>query len=86
MVELWVLVHAARWRDPREDFAVVRWYLHGQEAAFAAAYHIKGYTHALREQVGVMAGFLLGHNASLSVMIAVAVMQCLRPGLQKVLI
>jgi hypothetical protein len=56
------MVHAG-WRcDLREDFAVVRWTLHRQEAALAAAHHVEGYTHASRKDFGVMAGSLLGHG------------------------
>jgi|SRR6516225_5099156 len=60
--EMQALVHAAWRRDLREDFAVVRWYLHRQEAARAAAHHIEGYAHASRKDFGVMAGSLLGHD------------------------
>jgi hypothetical protein len=52
--------------DRGEDFAVVRWYLHCQEAAFAAAYHVEGYAHASRERFSVMASSLLGHGAGSS--------------------
>src|ERR1700741_1591859 len=63
VAELRGVAHAA-WRDDRrEDFAVVRWYLYRQEAAFAAAHHVEGYAHASRERFGVMAGSLLGHEA-----------------------
>jgi len=37
--------------------------LHREEAAFAAAYNIEGHAHASREDFGVMAGSLLGHEA-----------------------
>jgi hypothetical protein len=64
--ELRGVAHTARRRDRREDFAVVRWYLYRQEAAFAATYHVEGYAHASRERFGVMAGSLLGHEAGSS--------------------
>ena len=64
--ELADVAHAA-WRGDRgEDFAVVRWYLHRQEAAFAAAYHVEGYAHISRERFSVMASSLLGHEAGSS--------------------
>jgi hypothetical protein len=56
-------VHTSRWSDRCEDFAIVGWYLYRQEAAFAAAYRVKGYAHASREYFGVVVGFLLGHEA-----------------------
>jgi hypothetical protein len=56
-------VHASTWSDRCEDFAIVGWYLYRQEAALAAAYRVKGYAHASREYFGVVAGFLLGHEA-----------------------
>jgi hypothetical protein len=56
------VVHADWRRDLREDFAVVRWTLHRQEAALAAAHHVEGYTHASRKDFGVMASSLLGHG------------------------
>ena len=53
----------AAWRDDRrEDCAVVRWYLHRQKAAFAAAYRVEGYAHVSRERFSVMASSLLGHE------------------------
>ena len=56
------VVHAA-WRGDRgENFAVVRWYLHRQEAAFAAAYHVEGYAHISGERFSVMASSLFGHE------------------------
>jgi len=58
-----VFVPAARRAGGREGFAVVRRYLHCHEAAFAAAYRVKSYAHALRERFGVMASPLLGHDA-----------------------
>ena len=64
MPELWGGGYVA-WRgEPREDLALVRWYLHRQEAALSAAYHVKGYIHISRECFGVMAGSLLGHEAA----------------------
>jgi hypothetical protein len=56
------VVQAGWRRDPREDFAIVRWTLHRQEAALAAANHVEGYAHASRKDFGVMAGSLLGHG------------------------
>jgi hypothetical protein len=56
-------VHASRWSDRCEDFAIVGWYLYRQEVAFAAAYRVKSYAHASREYFGVVASFLLGHEA-----------------------
>jgi hypothetical protein len=56
-------VHASRWSDRCEDFAIVGWYLYRQEAALAATYRVKGYAHASREHFGVVAGFLLCHEA-----------------------
>jgi hypothetical protein len=64
--ELWAFVHAARWGDRRENFAVVRRYLHCQEAAFAASYRVEGCAHVLRECFSVMASSLLGHEAGSS--------------------
>ena len=64
--ELPDVVHAAWWGDRGEDFVVVRWYLHRQEAAFAAAYHVEGYAHVSRERFSVMASSLLGHEAASS--------------------
>ena len=66
--ELPDVVYAA-WRgDGDQDFAVVRWYLHRQEAAFAATYHVEGYAHVSRERFSVIASSLLGHeNAERSV-------------------
>jgi len=57
---LWL--HPGWRRDLREDVAVVRWTLHRQEAALAAAHHVEGYAHASRKDFGVMAGSLLGHD------------------------
>ena len=56
-------VHASRWSDRCKNFAIAGWYLYRQEAALAAAYRVKGYAHASREHFGVVAGFLLGHEA-----------------------
>ena len=56
-------VHTSRWSDRCEDFAIVGWYLYRQKAALAAAHRVKGYAHASREYFGVVAGFLLGHEA-----------------------
>jgi hypothetical protein len=60
--ELPAVVHAAWRRDLRADFTVVRWTLHRQETALAAAHHIEGYAHASCKDFGVMAGSLLGHD------------------------
>ena len=62
-VELLGLARAT-WRpDLREDFAIIRRYLHGQNTALAAAHHIESDAHASCERFGVMAGSLLGHDA-----------------------
>jgi len=61
---LLAFVHAARRSDRCKDFASVGRYLYRQEATLAAAYRVKGYAHASREHFGVVAGFLLGHEAS----------------------
>ena len=54
-----------RWRNGSDDFVAVRGYLDCQKAAFAVAYDVEGYPRALREDLGVMAGSLLGHEAAL---------------------
>src|SRR6516162_8457319 len=56
---------SCRWRDCSDDFVAVRGYLDCQKAAFAVAYDVEGYPRALREDLGVMAGSLLGHEAAL---------------------
>ena len=63
MAELWGGGHVAWPGESRKDLAVVRWYLHRQEAAFSAAYNVKGYVHISRKCFGVMAGSFLGHEA-----------------------
>ena len=63
-VELRALVRAAGWLDSREDLAVVRWQLHRLKVTFAGAYDVEGNAHAPRNRFGVVAGLLLGHNAT----------------------
>ena len=59
-------VRAAEWRDGCEDFAVIRWCLDCQKAAFSTAYDVESYAYAMRERFGVMAGSFLGHEAGSS--------------------
>ena len=61
--ELLGVVRAAGWRYLCNNFAVFGWYLHRQEVALAGGYHVECNTQALREHFGIMAGFLLGHDA-----------------------
>ena len=48
MAELWGGGYVAWPGESREDLAVVRWYLHRQEAAFAAAYRVESCAYASR--------------------------------------
>src|SRR6516162_11506800 len=51
------------WHNGSDDFVAVRGNLDCQKTAFSVAHDIKSYAHALRECLGVIAGFLLGHEA-----------------------
>ena len=53
-----------RWRDRRDDFAVVWWLLHRKKVAFAAAYYVDGDTHAERDGFGLAVGFLFDHRTA----------------------
>ena len=60
--KLRTVIYSVRWHDRRTDLAVVRRYLHCQEAAFSATHQVESYAHAMRERFGVIAGSFFGHD------------------------